>query len=296
MSIETASACPKATSHLPGPTDTVAFGPVRVSRLMVGHNPVCGNSHASDAMNAEMSTYFTADNVVAMYKHAESLGIKTAVVRGDYTRLGYLELYRRAGGTMNVICQTASEMHDIFRNIRVCAAAGADAIYHHGTQTDRFWMEGKIDKTADYLKCMRDCGVAVGLCSHKPEIIDYAQQKQWDVDFLMCCFYDPGKGRIRQSAIVNRAASADYGGEVYDDADRDAMCRVIAAAGKPVLAFKILAATRKCKTQEDVQAAYHFAYSHIRPTDAVAVGFFPKHLDQIRLGIQYASDACRSQH
>jgi len=263
---------------------------MEVSRLLVGHNPVCGNSHATEEMSADMAAYFTSENVVAMYRHAERLGLRTLVVRGDYERLHHLEMYRRAGGSMNVICQTASEMHDVFRNIRICAAAGAEGIYHHGTQTDRFWYEGRIDAVKDYLACMRDCGVAVGLCSHRPEVIEYARERDWDVDFFMCCFYDPGAGRMRESAIVDRASSATV--EVYDERDRDRMCRTILSLDKPVLAFKILAATRNCATQEDVRAAYRYAYTHIKPTDAVAVGFFPKYQDQITLGLRYAREAC----
>ena len=53
---------------------------------------------------------------------------------------------------MNVIAQTASEMHDVLANIRVLAAAGAEAIYHHGTQTDKFWREGRIDDCLPYLR------------------------------------------------------------------------------------------------------------------------------------------------
>jgi hypothetical protein len=191
-------------------------------------------------------------------------------------------MYRRAGGAMNVICQTASEMHDVFQNIRVCAAAGAEGIYHHGTQTDRFWWSGQIDRVKDYLACMRDCGVAVGLCSHRPEVVEYARERDWDVDFFMCCFYDPGGGQRRESAE-----------ELYGAADRDWMCRTILALDKPVLAFKILAATRHCATQEDVREAYRYAYSHVKTGDAVAVGFFPKYQDQISLGIRYAREACR---
>jgi hypothetical protein len=269
---------------------------MEVSRLLVGHNPVCGNSHASETMSADMTAYFGQENVVAMYRHAERLGLRTLVVRGDYERLGHLEMYRRTGGAMNVICQTASEMHDVYRNIRVCAAAGAEGIYHHGTQTDRFWYDGHIDRVKDYLACMRDCGVAVGLCSHRPEVIDYARDRAWDVDFYMCCFYDPGGGRKRESAVVARSSAGRSGEafeeELYDAADRDRMCRTILAVDKPVLAFKILAATRNCATQADVRDAYRYAYSHIKPTDAVAVGFFPKYQDQISLGIRYAREAC----
>jgi len=64
---------------------------------MVGHNPVCGNSHVSASMDAEMRAYFGTANVTAMYRHAEELGLHTLVVRGDYERLGHLEMYRRTG-------------------------------------------------------------------------------------------------------------------------------------------------------------------------------------------------------
>ena len=73
------------------------------------------------------------------------------------------------------------------------------------------------------------------------------------------------------------------------------MCRTIPALDKPVLAFKILAATRTCATQEHVREAYRYAYAHIKPTDAVAVGFFPKYQDLISLGLRYAKEACGAQ-
>ena len=271
-----------------GPTDMVSIGRTKVSRLIVGHNPVCANSHVSDAMNQEMREYFTPDNVLAMYKRAEELGIKAYLVRGDYQRLGLMELYLRAGGRMTAIAQTASEMHDIFSNIRVLAAAGITAIYHHGTQTDRFWNAGRIDDCLDYLKCMRDCGVDVGLCTHNPDVIDYAQQHAWDVDFYMASFYNLSRVQ-RQSAIITGKGS--YSEEEYLDADRDAMTRMILSVDKPVLAFKVLAATRKCATQQDVREAFRYTYANIKPTDAVIVGFYPRYQDQLALDIQYVQEA-----
>ena len=37
---------------------------------------------------------------------------------------------------------------------------------------------------------MRECGVQVGLGSHIPEVIGYAEERGWDVDFYMTCFYN----------------------------------------------------------------------------------------------------------
>lgn len=272
-----------------GPTSLVSIGRgVQVSRLLVGHNPPCGNSHLSADMNDDMRAYFSAENVVAMYQHAEKLGLGTLVIRGDYNMLQWVELYRRGGGKMNVVGQTASEMFDIFSNIRIMAASGVRAIYHHGTQTDTFFQQGKRELVRDYLKCMRDQGVAVGLGTHMPEVIEYAQQHHWDVDFYMACFYNLSR-EVRQSALVT--GRAIYDNEEYLDEDRQKMANLIAAVNKPVLAFKILAAGRHCATQQQVREAYEFAYARIKPADAVVVGFFPKYLDQIALGLEYANAA-----
>ena len=42
-------------------------------------------------------------------------------------------------------------------------------------------MSANIDKVRDYLKCMRDCGVQVGLGTHYPEVIEYAEEKELGV-------------------------------------------------------------------------------------------------------------------
>jgi hypothetical protein len=255
----------------------------------VGHNPPCGNSHFSDALNAQMQRYFTADKVVALYRRAQELGVKTLMIRGDFRMLDWLEQYRRAGGRMNVIGQTASEMHDVFTNIRIMAAAGVGGIYHHGTQTDKFWREGRIDDCLPYLRCMRACGVAVGLGTHQPEIIEYAQEHGWDVDFYMACFYNLSRV-ARESAMVT--GKTDYEREQYVPEDRARMCRVIAQVDKPVLAFKILAAGRLCATPQAVREAFSYAFSHIKPIDGVVVGLFPKDNDQTALDVQHAQEAC----
>jgi hypothetical protein len=75
-----------------GPTSLISLGSCQVSRLIVGHNPPCANSHLSEELNGEMAAYFTADNVLALYRRAEELGLRTFVIRGDYRMLEWLEL------------------------------------------------------------------------------------------------------------------------------------------------------------------------------------------------------------
>jgi len=236
-----------------------------------------------------MRDYFTPQRVVDYLRRCQKAGINTLQARGDYDRVLYwLELFRREGGRLHWIAQTASEMHDVFQNIRVLAAAGAVGIYHHGTRTDNWWLEGQIDKVEDHLKCMRDCGVQVGLGTHIPEVIRYAEDKGWDLDFYMASLYNLNRQQ-RESALVTGSDGCDT--KFYDD-DPPAMCRAIRATAKPCLAFKILAAARRCTTQDDVRAAFRYAFANIKPIDAVVVGMFPKHIDQIALNVAHTLAAC----
>jgi hypothetical protein len=271
---------------------TVAFGNVRITRLISGGNPLCGNSHFSDDMSRDMREYFTDQRVVEYLHRLQAAGVNALQARGDYHRvLHWLELFRREGGQLHWIAQTASEMADVFRNIRVLAAAGAVGIYHHGTRTDSLWHEGRIDLVGDYLKCIRDSGVRVGLGTHIPEVIEYAEEKGWDVDFYMACVYNISR-KPRESALVNPRAAGQK--EEFLDEDPPRMYRTIRQTGRQCLAFKVLGASRRCATQADVRAAIAEAFASIKPSDAVVVGMFPKRLDQIALNVQYAIDACAS--
>ncbi len=266
---------------------TIKFGKFKVTRLIIGGNPLCGNSHFSEQLSREMAEYFTEERVVGTLERAEVCGINTIQARGDYHRVLYwLELYRRNGGKMYWIAQTASEMHDVFQNIRIISAAGAIGIYHHGSRTDNLWHEGKIDKVNDYLKCMRDEGVMVGLGTHIPDVIKYAEDKGWDIDFYMSCFYNISRQK-RESNLVRGTFVQDE--EEFRPDDPAEMCKVIRQTDKICLAFKILGANRRCKSQEDVYDAFKFAFENIKPIDAVVVGMYPKHIDQIRLNVGYVS-------
>ncbi len=266
---------------------------VLITRLLSGGNPLCGNSHFSEEMSAEMREYFTAEGVVAYLHTVQAGGINAIQARGDYHRILYwLELFRREGGQLHWIAQTASEMHDVFQNIRVLAAAGVVGIYHHGSLTDRWWAEGRIDEVNDYLKCMRDTGVQVGLGSHIPEVIEYVEDRGWDIDFYMACFYNLNR-KPRESALVSGDQKGSSRLEFLPE-DPPRMCRTIQQTGKQCLAFKIMAASRLGTTQDEAAKAFAFAFANIKPEDAVVVGMFPKHMDQITLNVDHTLRACEA--
>jgi hypothetical protein len=258
--------------------------------LISGGKPLCGNSHYSDELSAEMREYFTADQVVAYLHDLEAAGINTLQARGDYHRvLHWVELFRRQGGRLHWIAQTASEMHDIRQNIRILAAAGTVGIYHHGSRTDRLWHEGRIAEVREYLQCIRDTGVQVGLGTHIPEVIEYAEDHGWDVDFYMACLYNLSR-KPRESALVAGTSTVDQEQFLPDDPPR--MLRVIQQTDTMCLAFKILGAARLCATPDAVADAFRYAFANIKAKDAVVVGMFPKHSDQIAQNVAHTLAAC----
>jgi hypothetical protein len=138
---------------------------------------------------------------------------------------------------------------------------------------------------------MRDCGVAVGLATHIPEVIEHADARGWDVDFYLASLYNIS--RVPRGSLIVTGDAGAYAREPYLEADRRRMLATIRAAAKPVLAFKVLAAGRLCDSRASVQAAFDDAYAHIKPTDGVIVGLFPKHFDQVQADLDHATHSCR---
>jgi len=74
--------------------------------------------------------------------------------------------------------------------------------------------------------------------------------------------------------------------EPFDDPDRDIACQFARDTDKPCIAYKILAASRKCSSDDDVRGAFQYAFDNIKAGDIVNVGMFQKHTDQIAMNAQ----------
>lgn len=255
----------------------VRFGKHQVSRLIVGGNPVSGNSHVSPAMSRAMRDYFTAANVKNLLARCERAGINTWQSRGDRHIVRLLHEYRLEGGRIQWIAQTASELGDIPRHIRELKAEGAVGIYHHGAATDRFWQAGKIDALRELCKAMRDAGVRVGVGTHIPEVVDYIESADWDVDFFMTCVYNLSRP----------------GPEQFLDADREKMLERVRQARRQCLIFKVYGASRHCDSPARMLAALRLAFHYAKPEDALVIGMFPKASEQVEENCRLAAEAMR---
>jgi len=261
----------------PGSLPTIKLGPHTVSRLIVGGNPTSGNSHVSRELSAEMADYFTAANIKKLLRDCEQAGINTWQSRGDRHILRLLNEYRLEGGKLQWIAQTASELADIPSHIRQLARSGAIGIYHHGTQTDRFWQAGKIESAREMCQVMRDSGVQVGLGTHIPEVIDHVESKAWDVDFYMTSVYNISRSRQQMEGLAGRKLDE----ALFWDPDREKMLARVRQTTKPCLIFKVYGATRKCGSAEQMLDALRLVARYAKPIDAVVIGMFPKHKEQV---------------
>ncbi len=265
----------------------VDFGKHKITRLIVGGNPISGNSHVSGQLDREMLDYFTAANSTKLLADCERAGINTWQSRGDRHILRLLREHRLGGGRLHWIGQTASELADIPRNIRDIGAAGAIGIYHHGTQTDRFWANGQIDKVQDLLKMMRDTGARSGLGTHLPEVIDYAESKGWDLDYYMTSVYNLSRSK---EELARLGATGDH----FIDSDREAMLERVRKTSRQCLIFKVYGATRKCSTQAQMRDALNLVCKYAKPNDAIIVGMFPKHSEQVSENCRLFREALQS--
>ncbi|MCI8624611.1 MAG: hypothetical protein HFG26_13265 [Provencibacterium sp.] len=266
---------------------TVPLGVHAVTRLIIGGNPFSGNSHVSREMDEEMQDYFTTAAVKRTLMRCQECGINTMQLRGDRHILRILREFRAEGGRLQWIAQTTPESASFEANVRQMAQAGPIAIYHHGTVTDQLFKEGETEELLRRLAVLRSTGFPVGLATHMPEVVAYAEEQRWDVDFYMTCVYN--LSRIdRVSSAVTGKANED---EPFFESDIPLMYKAIRAVDKPCLAFKILGATRRCQSQETVRAAFEEAFCSIKPQDAVIVGMYPKDCDQVALNCRYTAEA-----
>lgn len=293
--VGTAGLCPMASAQgQPGPLlPTVRWGDHRITRLLVGHNPIKGMSHLSAALSREMRDWHAADAArgVRLLHRCQQAGINACqmgfrnsqeIVR-QILHTHWEQSGRLPTGGLKWIATFYSNPQDR-RQARQELAGILQTkpppigVQQLGNTSDLLMREGKIDVALENLKMFRDAGLLVGLGSHNREVIDYAEDKGWDVDFYQCCFYRSLFG----------LDPAQRGKERFEEKDRQSMTRTIRQVSKPCIAFKVLAAGRHCRSSRTVEAALRYAFANIKPTDVVLLGMWQRHKDQVAENVRLA--------
>jgi len=256
----------------------------QLSRVLVGHNPVKGGSHFSDALSQEMREWHEdMEHGLALLQRCEEVGITVAQFGGEIMH-DLLRAHKRRGGRLQWIAT-------LYCNERGTVAFGQRlaleeelrqllrmdpppmGIQHFGENTDRLYFEGRLGEVRERLKRVRESGLLVGVCTHLPEVVEEVASQDWDLDFYQVSFYTAYSGTRRKGV--------DRSDEIFEDEDRARMVEMIQGVDKPCLAFKVLGANRKCGSREKVQEALQFVFNQIKETDVVCLGMWQKHMDQV---------------
>jgi hypothetical protein len=275
----------ESSEPTPGPLPTIAVGQYRLSRLIVGANPIAGYSYLGHQMDQEMKQYFTVDRTLELLRQCERAGINTHQFSFASKSPETYRRLREQGTKMQMIC-----LHSKREEIKMLADLTQPfAMSHHGGVTDRLFREGRAGQVQDFVKAVHDQGLLAGVSAHDPDCIKRIADEGWEVDFFMTCFHfltrqlPPAKQGTLPAVFEGPQGEPTF----YRD-DPRTMCAVIRQVKQPCLAFKILAAGRRCGNQEMVRAAFEFAYKNIKPSDAVIVGMYPRRFDQVRANAEYA--------
>jgi hypothetical protein len=260
---------------------TIRLGEHQVARLVVGANPISGYSYLGSEMDREMREYFTRERVLELLSHCERAGINTHQFHDLGSMTGIIRTLRERGSQMNFIClHSGGGVEQAARDTQPIA------IVHHGGVTDSLFRQGKSKEVHDFVKRVHDAGVLAGVSAHNPDCVKRIADEGWEVDFFMTCFHNLTRSAEEQAQMPPGDALPK--GHGFFASDPLAMTAVARQVSQPCLGFKILAAGRKCDTGQAVQAAFQFAFAHLKPIDGVIVGMYPRYKDQVAENAAFA--------
>lgn len=234
---------------------------VSLPRLIAGCNWISGFSHQGPAKDSLILKKHSAPESVAdIFAAFLSEGVDACLglfsVDTDLHE-AVLMAQERSGREMIIMDEPILNMEDTPQarreaeaEIKKCAQRGArfclplhsciEQLLDKRTKT--------IDRLPDYLSMIRDAGMIPGLSAHMPEVIQYADLNEYDVETYIQIYNC--MGFLMQVEI-------------------ESVSKIIHAAKKPVLTIKPCAAGRVTP-----YVGLNFAYNTIREQDMVCIGCF----------------------
>lgn len=256
------------------------FGGVEISRLVLGVNPFYGFVHFNNIYAQMMRDWYTPDRVVEVMLRAQEFGINAF----NYVELGRgpddWKRFVAAGGRMHLIPQVVAGS-DAAKMVRELKPVG---LQRQGEVVDQAWQSGDMNSVREWCKQVRQLGVLVGVGTHKPEVIEYIEDKGWDVDFYAGCVYNRTRTPEEWRKVLG-GELMEMHREAYLQCDPPRMYAVMRQTKRPCFAFKILAAGR-IQSDRDVEQSFRTAFASIKPIDGVYVGMCPRLKDEIKVNTE----------
>ena len=164
---------------------TIRLGEHRVTRLIVGSNPISGYSYMGPIMDRHMKEYFTPERIVEFLWNCERQGINTHLFSRPEQMSSVFKKLRDRGSKMKFIClhSGAQQQPSIEKVVKDTQPI---AIVHHGGVTDRLFRDGKSREVHDFVKRVKDAGVLAGVSAHNPDCIKRVADEGWPGLDILC--------------------------------------------------------------------------------------------------------------
>ena len=275
----------------------VDFFGKKISRIVLGDNSMTGHSYITHVTpGEEMTKFYTAEKIKETLRYAESLGVNTMLPLSHPYMARILREHVQAGGKMQCIWQpyllSVDGMWPVSqRDIERVGKDNTIGIYHQGTNTDRFFELGQKEKIKENIKMMRDLGVPVGIGTHRPEVIEIAEEENWGADFYLGCMHNGRRGREGEPSGFLTGKTKDN--LTFYACDRPIMLETLKKVkDKPVGAFKIFGGGQMLvgKTAEEkeklITGVYEEIFSQLKPNDFAVMGVFQRDEDELGTNIR----------
>jgi hypothetical protein len=288
-----------------GPTDalpTVSLGPHRVTRLIVGSNPIRGYSHFNPQTNQQMVEWYTDERAAQVLLDCQKAGINTfqaSYFQDRWERIW--DLFHKKGGNLQWIYLTsAADLDPSGRHstpeailegqiaaMKVLVKHKPIAMVHHGGHTSTLWRAGKLDLLKTYIDKAHELGCLAGVSTVNPKIVTALEEGGFENDFYMTGFHN--NERLPEEWMKEIGTLPVDEGWIASDPPR--MAEAVRQAKKPALVYKVLAAGRKCQSEEQKREAIAWAYKNIKPIDAAIIGLYPRYSDQVTETVKMVHEA-----
>lgn len=234
-------------------------GGISLPRMIIGTNWVLGYSHTSDSADQMIKRKYNHRDKVADLLEAYlayDIDAIMAPINGNPILLEGIELAEQRSGKRIIridtpvidVSNTEKGRDAAKRVIETCSKSGSDFCMVHHSSAEQLVnkLEETMDRLPAYLEMIRSFGMKPGLSAHMPEVIQYADQNDYDVETYIQLYNCAGF--LMQVEI-------------------ESVSRIIWQAKKPVMTIKSMAAGRVSP-----YVGISFAYGTLREKDMVTIG------------------------
>lgn len=210
---------------------TIKLGNHNISRLICGGNPFGGYSHGGNLvyLGRLFKQYFTDEKIAETLQVCTDNGVNTALIETEDNILRSLDLYeKKMGHRIQWICQIPPDRKNLGlmahtkHQIQLAAENKAVCAFIQGAATESIFSAGKIEELRELICIIKDKGIVAGICAHKPDVIEKAEELDMGAEFYMLTLNKVG----------------------YCCDDPEAAKKTMKKINKPFISFKVLGAGR----------------------------------------------------